>query len=478
MKTGQFRLTPHALRLTLSLLSLAPLLLCSPAIVFSQQTWQRTYGETSLDYGYAVLQTTDGGYLVTGITFSFGAGGDVYLVKTDAQGDTLWTKTYGGSGEECGNDLQPTWDGGYIVVGTTTSFGAGEKDVYLLKLNAQGDTLWARTYGGANNDFGITVRQTRDSGFVMAGYTNSTGAGDYDVFLIKTDSRGDTLWTKTFGGLYEDVGYSALQTSDGGYIIAGWTYSFGAGMEDLYLIRTDAQGDTLWTKAYGGPLIDCSYSVQMTSDSGFINTGVTSFGSGGGDLWLLKTDAQGDTLWAKAYRGKSVTFGNSVYPTRDGGYIAVGNTDDVYLLKADARGDSLWSRIYGNPNITFSDAGYSVLQTTDGGYIIAGYTMIASCNTDVYLIKTDSLGRSTGVEETAEVRGQRLEVRITATPNPFASFARVPGHERERFALYDIAGRKVGTYRGDRIGEGLGAGVYFLAPEGKDAKPLRIVKLR
>jgi hypothetical protein len=207
------------------------------------------------------------------------------------------------------------------------------------------------------------------------------------------------------------------------------TTSFGSGHQ-VYLIKTNASGDTLWTRTYGGTVHDEGYSVQQTSDTGYIVAGVAN---------------------------------------------SFGPTYDVYLIKTNASGDTLWTRTYGG---TVWDGAYSVRQTSDGGYIIAGATNSFGNGYQVYLIKTDSLGRSTGVEERPEGRGQRLDGRITIRPNPFTSFAIVPGHEAERFALYDISGRKVGTYKGDRIGEGLSAGVYFLRPEGGDAKPLRVVKVR
>jgi hypothetical protein len=177
------------------------------------------------------------------LTWSFGAGAeDVYLIKTDAVGDAVWTRTYGGPAGDWGWSVEETSDGGYIIAGLTWSFGAGLEDVYLMKTDSVGDTVWTRTFGGPAGDRGNSVGQASDGGYVIAGATESFGAGSWDVYLIKTDGLGDTVWTRTYGGAAEDWGWSVEETSDGGYVIAGSTCSFGAGAEDVYLIKTDADG--------------------------------------------------------------------------------------------------------------------------------------------------------------------------------------------------------------------------------------------
>ncbi|MHC4540800.1 MAG: hypothetical protein ACYS74_13625, partial [Planctomycetota bacterium] len=161
-------------------------------------------------------------------------------------------RTYGGSGDDIGSSVQQTTDGDYIVAGYTYSFGTGSSDVYLIKTDPSGDTLWTRTYGGSDIDYGYSVLQTTDGDYIVAGETQSFGAGPGDVYLIKTDPSGDTLWTRTYGGNGHDWGQSVQQTTDGGYIVSGQTNSFGPGQADVYLIKTDAVGDTLWTRTYGG----------------------------------------------------------------------------------------------------------------------------------------------------------------------------------------------------------------------------------
>ncbi|MFH1320322.1 MAG: SprB repeat-containing protein, partial [Bacteroidota bacterium] len=461
--------------------------------------WSKTYGGTGIEYGYSVQQTTDGGYIIAGSTKSFGAGSDdVYLIRTDAVGDTLWTKTYGGTQSDAGYSVRQTAGGGFIIAGHTRSFGDGD-DVYLIKTDASGNTLWtktfarlytygysvqetadsgyivggydylkcyllrtdvdgnmlwSKTYGGDNYDFGNSVQQTSDGGFIFLGETKSFGAGVYDVYLIKTDSNGDTLWVRTYGGTNNDYGKSVKQTPDGGYIIAGYTESFGAGSNDVYLIKTSANGVVIWSKTYGGTGDDFGNSVQLTNDGGYIIAGKSDgFGAGDDDIYLIKTDAFGNSCNAntpatitsftsttvpipainissgatvgststlisnpstvntslcdfetppeqtfqKVYHGTYDDYAYSIQQTSDGGYIVAGNTasfgsgsQDVYLIKLNDIGDTMWTKVYGG---SADDWGTSVQQTSDAGYLVTGYTeSFGAGGKDIYMIRTNNLG--------------------------------------------------------------------------------------
>jgi len=433
--------------------------------------WARTYGGSHPDEGWSVQQTSDEGYIVAGHTESYGAGEwDVYLIKTDSLGDTLWTRAYGGTDEDYGFAVQQTTDGGYIVAGRTYSYGAGGCDIYLIKTDFLGDTLWTKTYGGAGYDLGHSIQQTTDGGYIVAGRTSSYGAGDYDFYLIKTNAAGDTLWTKTYGGTGSDYGYSVQQTADGGYIVAGYTY--GVGDEGVYLIKTDASGDTLWTRTYGGIYSDIGRSVQQTTDGGYIVAGWT----GSQDVCLIKTNASGDTLWTRAYGGTGSDCGYSVQQTTDGGYIVAGWTDgagsqDVCLIKTNASGDTLWTKTCGG------GTGYSVQQTTDGGYIVAGYTeSYGSGGADVYLIKLKPEG--SGIEEKITTDLFSLS---PADPNPFTTETTVqyelPKETDIDISVYNMLGQKVrDLYSGKQSsgvhsvswdgrgesGEKLSSGIYLL----------------
>jgi hypothetical protein len=351
--------------------------------------WTRTYGGSMDDQPYSVQQTTDGGYIIAGYTGSFPSY-DVYLVKTDPDGDTLWTQTYGGSNYDKAFSVQQTTDGGYIVAGETWSFGIG-RDVYLLKTDADGDTLWSRTYGGNGWDGAYSTQQTTDGGYIISGFFELPVGGDWAIYLVKTAANGDSLWTRTYGQSEMNEGYCVRQTTDGGYMVAGYTGDWGE--EDLYLVKTDTHGDTLWTRTYGGRESDWAESVRQTTDGGYIVAGSTnSFGAGDYDFYLLKTDSSGDTLWTRTYGGSDLDVGFSVQQTTDGGYIVAGGTFsfgagqiDCYLLKTDPNGGTLWTHTYGGSR---DEQAYSVRQTADGGYIVAARTNSFGAGAfDVWLLK-------------------------------------------------------------------------------------------
>jgi len=344
--------------------------------------WTKIYGDSV--EGYSVQQTTDGGYIIAGQAWSLGADGrDVYLIKTDSLGDSLWTRTYGGSYGQSGSSVQQTTDGGYIITGETWSNDT-TSNVYLIKTDSLGDTLWTKTYERGDRDHGSEVQQTTDGGYIIIGVTCFVHLGSDDAYLIKTDSLGDTLWTRTYGGSENDRGSSVQQTTDRGYIVAGRTESYGAGFSDVYLIKTDSLGDTLWTRAYGGSYGQSGSSVQQTDDGGYIVAGGSGYNTD--NMYLIKTNSIGDSLWAKIYWGNIYNYGYEVQQTDDGGYIITGFIQtsvgrDVYLIKTDSLGDTLWTRTYGGSKWHI---GYSVQQTTDRGYIITGVY-----DRKVYLIKIE-----------------------------------------------------------------------------------------
>jgi len=378
------------------------MMLCISKITTAQVTFQKTYGGTGNDNRQTFQQTSDGGYIITGATNSFGAGVfDVYLIKTEVNGNISWAKTFGGTNDDYGYSVRQTSDGGYIVAGSTSSFGAGSSDVYLIKTDANGNSLWTKTYGGIGNEGGYSIKQTSDGGYIVAGWTDSFGAGNMDFYLIKTNANGDALWSKTYGGIGNDEGLSIDTTSGGGYIIAGWTDSFGAGSADVYLIRTDGGGNISWSRTFGGTGWDGASSIQQTSDGGYIVGGSTnSYGAGSVDVYLIKLDAFANTLWTKTFGGTGVDYVTALQQTSDGGYILAGTTNsfgtvyqDIYIIKTNVNGDTLWSKTYwGTAN---DESGYSVQQTSDGGYIIGGHTSsFGAGGDDFYLIKTDASGNS------------------------------------------------------------------------------------
>jgi hypothetical protein len=459
---------------------------CLAVVAFAQGSFTRTYGGTGEDNGYSVQQTSDGGYIVAGNTGSRGAGlYDVWLIKTDAFGDTLWTRFFGGTGWEDGYSVQQTADRGYIIAGRTDSYGAGLYDVWLIKTDASGDTQWTRTWGGNYLDYGLAVRQTRDSGYIVAGYTAVMGQAG-NACLLRFDTAGRTVWARSYGGASgEEYGNSVQQTSDGGYIVAGQTNSHGAGGYDFYLIKTDTAGETLWTRTFGGAGVDKGNCVQQTSDGGYIVAGSTeSFGAGESDVYLVKTDAQGETLWTRTYGDAGYDWGYSVQQTSDSGYVVAGTWRvpgrgyDAYLIKTDDMGETLWTRTCGD---TAYDFGHSVQRTADGGYIVAGSTAsFGERYGDVYLIKTDSQG-FVGVEERKPRTASR--VLLTAEPSLFRSCmklsCRLPAGSRgAALEIRDITGRKVMDLQpGPNDIRHIAPGVYFVRrPETEDGRQRTAVR--
>ena len=364
------------------------------------ELWSRTFGESNNDVGVSVAETDDGGFIITGSTSSYGNGSyDVYLLKTDMNGNELWSRTFGGIGSDYGNSVEETTDGGFIITGSTSSYGNGSYDVYLLKTDMDGNELWSRTFGGSEGDAGFSVEETTDGGFIITGNTGSYGNGSRDVYLIKTDSNGTELWSKTFGGSEGDYGYSVAEADDEGFIITGYTRSYGNEGADVYLLKTDMNGNELWSKTFGGIGYDIGAFVEETLDGGFIITGSSSYGNGGIDAYLIRTNMNGTELWSKTFGGSEDDYGYSVEETSDGGFIITGLTysygnggenADVYLVKTDMNGTELWSKTFGGSEY---DLGYSVEETLDGGFIVAGYTYsYGNGGPDVYLLKTDMNG--------------------------------------------------------------------------------------
>jgi hypothetical protein len=372
----------------------------------------KAIGGKSDDGGISLIQTSDGGYAVAGFTISFGAGyADVYVVKLDANGNLQWTTTIGGPENEEGNSLIQTSDSGYAIAGLTQSFGAGDWDVYVVKLDANGNLQWTKTIGGKKEDVSVSLIQTSDGGYAIAGATTSFGAGYADVYVIKLDADGNLQWTKTIGGPGWEAGFSLIQTSDGGYAIAGSTYSFGAGLSDVYVVKLDANGNLQWTKTIGGPGDEAGFSLIQTSDGGYAITGSTnSFGVGKADVYLVKLDANGNLQWTKTIGGPKDDWGISLIQTSDGGYAITGPTysfgvgeADVYVVKLDANGKPQWTKTIGAKNENLIKS--SIIQTSDGGYAIAGTTTsFGAGGRDVYVVKLNKNGDACcAVSQTSQV---------------------------------------------------------------------------
>jgi len=356
--------------------------------------WSKTFGGEAADGARSVQQTADGGYVIGGSTRSFGSGlSDVYLIQTDAGGNKLWEQNYGGDKIDNGFSVQITVDGGYIIAGETQSYGFGSSDVWLLKIDPSGQKTWSQTFGGGIPEWGWSVQQTADKGYIISG--SVVASAGPEIWLIKTDSFGRQLWYQTFDGDSDKAVSAVQQTSDGGYIIVSDARSYKTGI-DIWLIKTDANGDKIWERTFGGEGYDYAHSVQQTSDGGYIISGETkSYGAGNADVWLIKTDGAGYIVWDKTYGGEQRDSGLSVQQTSDGGYIISGETEsygagdaDVWLIKTDSAGNKVWDKTYGGGQ---RDSGLSVRQTADGGYIISGETeSYGAGSVDVWLLKVSA----------------------------------------------------------------------------------------
>ncbi|MBE0433479.1 hypothetical protein IBX73_08445 [candidate division WOR-3 bacterium] len=417
--------------------------------------WTKTLGGIYNDYGRCVIQSADGGYVMTGWTTSWGAGNtDVCIIKTDSLGNTLWIKFYGGTGWDYGNSIVQTSDFGYVIAGFTNSFGVAGTNIYLLKTDSLGDTLWTKTYGGIDNCYGYAVVATPDGGYLITGSRYGTSL---DVLLVRTDSLGTVLWTKTYGGPELDEARSIALTADGGCIVAATTSSFGSGLYDVYVLKCDSLGDTLWTRTYGGIYDDCGYSVIALPNGDFIIAGETSsfLGPGYEDVYLIRIKGDGDTLWTKTYGGTESDMSYSAVLSSDMGCVITGQTyslgagyGDVYVVKTDSLGNLLWTKTYGGSD---HDYGYSIAKTTDGGYIIVGSTTSfgAGCN-DIWLLK---MGPDVGVVEYESSTVHKTGITATIFGGPL----QLRGNKKCK--VLDITGRVVEP-------ENTRTGVYFIEVDG------------
>ena len=383
-----------------------------PALSFTE-----TFGGKASDIARSVQQTADGGYIIAGGTASYGAGfTDAYLVKTDGGGNEEWARTFGGEGYDEAFSVQQTADGGYIIAGDTTSFGAGGWDIYVIKTDGEGNEEWYRTFGEEGYDAAYAVQQTADGGYIITGVTTSFSTGDYDAYIIKTDEEGNEEWSQIFGGEENDGAHSVQQTTDGGYIIAGGTASYGAGGWDTYVIKTDGEGNEEWYRTFGGVAFDIAWSVQQTTDGGYIITGnAESFGTGSNDVYVIKIDGEGFEEWSRIFGGEEYDESYAVQQTADGGYIIAGSTGsfgvapghDAYVIKIDGKGFEEWYQTFGG---VAYDRAYAVQQTTDGGYVIAGSTnSFGAGDYDFYLVKTDGEGEGVVNDLTPDLTPDQTE---------------------------------------------------------------------
>ncbi len=369
-----------------------------------------------MDKANSIQQTSDGGYIIAGETYS--DNGDVsgnhgnydyWIVKLDSLGVLQWQKCLGGSAEDKAESIQQTTDGGYIIAGYTTSNDGdvsgnrGNYDYWIVKLDSLGVLQWQKCLGGTSGELANSIEQTNDAGYIIAGYTVSNDGdvsgnhGSADCWIVKLDSLGALQWQKCLGGSSSDRASSIHQVTNGGYIIVGRTYSNDGDVSgnnggwDYWIVKIDSLGTIQWQKCMGGSSSDHAYSIQQTSDTGYIiagysnsNDGDVSGNHGNHDYWIVKIDSLGVLQWQKCLGGSEGETSQSIKQTTDAGYIITGGTysnngdvsgsngsTDYWIVKIDSLGILQWQKCLGG---SFTDYAYSIQQTTDAGFIIAGYS--------------------------------------------------------------------------------------------------------
>jgi len=385
--------------------------------------WNQTYGGYSNDYAFSVEEADDGGYVVAGSTDSMGVGIDAWLFKTHPNGTLQWMKNYGGLGYDYATCVERTIDKGYILTGATKSSSLdGYFDIWLVKTDSNGNMFWTTVRTENGTEMANSVEQTSDEGYIIAGsYKDGNPIPFPSLLLVKTNATGYEEWSLSWGGNASDVAYSARETRDGGFMAAGWTmnyYTIENGTlsfvsPDALLIKTDSGGNIEWNRTYGGPNTDEQFAcVQQTFDGQYIAAGYTnSSGTGSCDFWLVKIGSDGSMIWSRTFGGLDDDYAYSVQQTSDDGYVIAGSTysagdssPDYLVVKTDSNGNEEWRKVIGTDD---TDQGQAIIETKDGGYVVAGYTYYTGggVSTDAWLVKICGDTDGDGLHDSWERKG-------------------------------------------------------------------------
>ncbi len=413
--------------------------------------WTRLYGGAGQDLAYSVEPTRDGGFIVAGCTGSYGNGGlDFYLVRLDANGDTLWTRAYGGVEDDVAASVQETSDGGFVVAGKTNSEGNGGSDVFLLKITSLGEESWRQTFGGNQDDSAKCVRETSDGGFIVCGSTESIGNGDSQIFVVKANVHGAAEWTHVSGGVIDDGAYSIVQANDGSFILAGWTGT-GDGNHGIYIEKLTSTGETVWYRGYHPGMDNQAYSIIQTDDGNFVVAGYTFNNPDLLDFYLMKIGSTGGLVWERSYGGPRWELAHCVRETPDHGLVIAGSrwvsmfpdTTQFYLVRADQNGNMLWNGAYGFAHL---DEGMGVAVTADGDFLLVGYSSLWEyISYEISLIMV----RGDGTMPVANDRPAAPDEIILepAYPNPFNTGTLIryslPEACQVRIEIFDLLGRTI-----------------------------------
>ncbi len=495
-------------------------LLISANLITAQNIeWSKMYGGFNQEISQSIQQTADGGYIVAGWTQSddgdvhgFHGDFDYWLLKLNSTGDTIWTRCYGGSDWEQAYSVQQTNDNGYIVAGYSNSndgdvSGNNDyEDYWILKLDEYGDTIWTKCYGGSDHDYAHSIQQTTDSGYIVAGHSNSIDGdvngnhGDYDYWILKLDKFGSKIWAKCYGGSQSDYAYSIQQTTDSGYIVGGYSESNDGdvngnkGGYDYWILKLDKNGDTLWTKSYGGSNAEYTRSIKQTTDGGYIIAGSSlsndwdvSGNHGNADYWILKLDVDGDTVWTNCYGGSDYDYVDPIQQTTNGGYIVAGNSysidgdvngnkggQDIWVIELDQNGDTVWTKNYGGSG---EELVRSIQQTTDGGYIISGSSNSVDGDVngghfgpDYWILKINNIAN-------LSFNPQYLEI-IRIYPNPTTGIINIDSEKNLKIEVLNLLGEIIiESYDKEINISNQSAGVYFIRiTKGEETITRKIIK--
>lgn len=494
------------------IISLFAVFIFSILVSLSQPSiaWQKCLGGSHSELANTILQTNDGGYILAG--YSGSSDGDVtnnhgifdyWIVKLDDNGNIQWQESFGGSEIDIATSILQLSDSSYIVAGHTYSqngdvsnnHGLFTSDFWIVKLDINGNLEWEESYGGSMFEFAQEIIETHDGGYLVAGVSSSNDGdvtvnkGSMDYWIVKIDMNESLQWQKSYGGSGNDGVYSAKQTNDNGFIIAGYTdsqdgdVSNAYGAYDYWIIKTDSVGNLQWEKTLGGTATDIAHCVELTADGGYIIAGASSSNdfdvtgnNGFSDFWIVKLDAGGNLQWQKALGGSNFDEAKSISPTSDGGYVVTGraksndgdltinNGDfDYWIVKLDANGSIEWQKSLGGSG---SDVAYSIIQTNDYGYILAGQSNSnngdVTCNNggvNIWIVKLNAV---------VSVNEFNSENGFTIYPNPATSVLNIKGlltdHENYSYKIYSIYGRLVQSGKlteTTNVSE-LSSGVYFI----------------
>lgn len=446
-------------------------------------TFERIFGTQEDEGGGSIWTVNDGGYILTGSTTLPDAKyPDIYVARTDVFGKILWTKTYGGNYEDGGTAVIQTSDGNFVVLASSNSYGSGQSVIYLFKVDSSGNKIWEQVISENKDISPSSLRETSDGGLIISGNTKDTPDNSSDALLVKTDGQGNVQWKKHYGGSDGESASGVLPTSDGGYIFSGSIAYASNGDFDVYVVKTDASGNEQWSKTYGGSNWDVANSIRKTSDGGYILAGHTvSYGAGGEDGYLIKIDVSGNQEWFKFFGYDHNDNFSSAVQTPDGGFLACGSTvsfftqtiiyTDIYLVKTDSSGNMVWSKKFGGDK---SENG-GILPALDGGYIISGTTASYGQSIDFLLIKINVDGSITAVPRNNGGTISNNFLLQQNYPNPFNPSTIIQYSIKKSgpvtLTVFNMLGKKVatlvnkyqstGTYSVSFKAFGLASGIYF-----------------